>query len=129
MNRSRNTLMALIAGAGLTAALVGPALASSGPVSTGRAGPAAAPVTGPAVVVFSLEGSQLEFQGTRLAIFSDPSGCYALPPGAHVIDNLTNAAITLYADPVCWTPVSPPFGRIEPGFGAHVSPFGSFRAP
>ncbi len=129
MNRTKSILTTMIAGVGLAAALVGPALASSGPVSTGGAGSAAAPVTGPAVVVFSVEGSQMEFQGTKLTIFRDPSGCHTLPPGAHVIDNLTSTAITLYDDPACLIPAPPPFGRIEAGFGAHVSPFGSFRAP
>ena len=129
MNRANYTLTTLIAGAGLAAALLSPAIATAGTAPKARAEQATAPVAGPAVVVFSLEGSQVEFQGTKLAIFPNPSGCHTLPPGAHVIDNLTHTAITLYLDPACVIPAPPPFGRVEAGFGAHVTPFGSFEAP
>jgi hypothetical protein len=129
VNRANYTLTTLIAGAGLAAALLSPAIATAGTAPTARAKQATAPVAGPAVVVFSLEGSQVEFQGTKLAIFPNPSGCHALPPGAHVIDNLTRTAITLYLDPACVIPAPPPFGRLKAGFGAHVTPLGSFEAP
>jgi hypothetical protein len=87
------------------------------------------PLAGPAVVVFRLEGSDANFHGSKLAIFRDPKGCYQLPFGAHVLDNLTTKDVTLYIDPGCVIPAPPPFDVLKPGYGAHVSPVGSFRVP
>jgi hypothetical protein len=84
------------------------------------------PLDAPAVVVFSMEGLQLEFQGSQLTVYKNPAGCTSLPPGAHVVDNLTNQTVHLYVDPFCAVPAPPPFGILQPGYGAHVAPFGSF---
>lgn len=80
---------------------------------------AAQPVTAAAgkVVVFELET-------VKLTEFADPKpGCYKLPAAAHVLTNMTNAPVKIYADPACLTPGL----TVSPGFGSHVAPgSGSF---
>jgi hypothetical protein len=76
------------------------------------------------VVVFSTEVQPLE-------VHQDPSGCHQLPPLAHVIDNLTDATIKVYADPFCTIPATLPIsgiGELPPGYGTHVTGVGSFSA-
>ncbi|WP_335974406.1 MULTISPECIES: hypothetical protein [Streptomycetaceae] len=76
------------------------------------------------VVVFSTEVQPLD-------TYQDPSGCQQLPPLAHVLDNLTDAPIKVYADPFCTIPATLPssgIGVLAPGYGTHVSGVGSFSA-
>ena len=84
------------------------------------------PLTGPAVVVFETEGVELSLQGTKLSIYPDPSGCHKIPLGGHVLDNLTNQMVYLYLDQSCTIPAPLPFNNLAPGYGAHISPVGSF---
>lgn len=78
------------------------------------------------VVVFSSE-----FQ--ELAIYPKGSGggCHNLPITSHVLDNLTDANVTVYADPFCTIPAALPsggsIGQVAPGYGTHVSNVGSFK--
>lgn len=70
------------------------------------------------VVVFSLEVA-------HLSIYDNPTGCKKLPLEAHVLDNLTDRPVTIYADPWCATPGL----TVQPGDGSHVVPgSGSFSA-
>ncbi len=89
------TLRAMLAAAAATAAFA--AVPAPADAATGQ------------VVVFS---SEL----VPAATYSDPSGCNVLPPLAHIVVNLTDAPITVYADPLCIFPAL----VIGPGFGAHV---------
>ncbi len=76
------------------------------------------------VVVFSTEVQPLQ-------VFQDPTGCHRLPPLAHVLDNLTDQQIKVYADPFCTIPATLPtsgIGVLAPGYGTHVSGVGSFSA-
>ncbi|MEU1880802.1 hypothetical protein ABZ470_26145 [Streptosporangium sp. NPDC020072] len=83
----------------------------------GTAAPAQA-ATGQ-VVVFSSE-----FQ--PLTIYTDPTGCHKLPIAAHSVNNQTDTAIKVYADPLC---LIQEVATIRPGYGARVQPgTGSFRA-
>ncbi|MFC3993344.1 hypothetical protein [Actinoplanes siamensis] len=59
-------------------------------------------------------------------VFTDPQGCQRLPPGAHVVVNLTNVFARLYADPYCKVPAVP-FVTVKPGYGSHVSAVGSLK--
>lgn len=79
------------------------------------------------IVVFVSEGTQVSWEGTRLREYPASSDCRSLPPGAHVTANHSDGRLLFYADPFCATPVPPPFNFIPPGYGAHVSPGGSFR--
>ena len=94
------------------------ALATAAAVATVglAAAPAQAAATGQ-VVVFSTEIQPLD-------VYQDPSGCHKLPPLSHVIDNLTDQPITIYADPFCLTPGL----VVQPGYGSHVVNVGSFSA-
>jgi hypothetical protein len=83
-----------------------------------------APLAAPAqaatgqVAVFSVEIVPLE-------TYENPKGCTALPPGAHVLANLTDSVVTIYSDQLCLTPVV----TVEPGYGTHVPSLGAaFRA-
>ena len=59
-----------------------------------------------------------------MKIYEDPEGCQTLPVGSHVLSNLTDRPVQLYADPLCLVP-SPV--KVLPGHGAHVPPMaGSF---
>jgi hypothetical protein len=80
------------------------------------------------VVVFVTEGSTVSFVGTKLKEYDATTSCQALPPGAHVVINQSSQRLLFYADPSCLFPVPPPFNFINPGYGAHVSPTGGFRA-
>lgn len=80
------------------------------------------------VFVFVNEGSQLSKAGTKLKVYDAAPTCQAFPPGAHVISNTSDRQLQLYADPACVFPAPPPFNFIKPGYGAHVSPTGGFRA-
>jgi hypothetical protein len=82
--------------------------------SVPTAAPAQAAATG-RVVVFNNEV-------VHLTVYEDPSGCYALPVGAHVVTNLTNGDIRIYADLMCLSPSL----TVKPGYGSHVSAVGSF---
>lgn len=76
------------------------------------------------VVVFSTEAQPLD-------VYTDPTGCQKLPPLAHVLDNLTDAPIRVYADPYCTVPATLPDGApgtLRPNYGTHVTGIGSFRA-
>lgn len=60
---------------------------------------------------------------TPLKVYDDPSGCNALPPGAHVLTDETDSPVRVYADPFCLTPSL----VVQPGYGTHVPPLaGSF---
>lgn len=80
------------------------------------------------VIVFVTEGSEISGAGTRLREYDPSTSCQAFPPGAHVIADQSSKRLLLYSDPFCITPVMPPFNFIKPGYGAHVSPTGGFRA-
>lgn len=59
--------------------------------------------------------------------FQNPSGCYSLPPGTHVVINDTDSIIQLHATPNCMDSPVDPSVDLEPGYGAHELPvFGSF---
>jgi hypothetical protein len=94
--------------------------------ATTLVGVAAAPAqaaTGQVVVYSS------QFQ--PLDVYRDPKGCNQLPPFAHVLDNLTDSTITVYADPWCTVPFAEDglsFGRLAAGYGTHVTGAGSFSA-
>lgn len=80
-------------------------------------GPVAQAATG-AVVVFSVETSPL---GT----YENPEGCHALPPGAHVLANLTDGDVTIYSDAWCVARLV----SVKRGYGTHVPTLGAaFRA-
>jgi hypothetical protein len=96
--RSRALLISLVA-AGSMLGLASPAHAASGEVA-----------------VFSNEFEPL-------AVYKDPSGCHSLRPGAHQLNNGTDAPVKVYADPFCLTPLL----TVQPGYGTHVPPTaGSF---
>ncbi|WP_238412154.1 hypothetical protein [Saccharothrix deserti] len=79
--------------------------------------PAAHAATG-RVVVFSVEVVPLE-------TYDNPRGCKSLPPGAHVLANLTDGDVTIYSDPMCFSPLV----AVEEGYGTHVPALGAtFRA-
>jgi hypothetical protein len=118
----------IIVGAGHAAAHTTPTAATTRDTAR-TANDGDLPLDGPAVVVFQIEGSQANFHGTKLSIYRDPTGCYKLPVGAHVLDNLTTKDVTLYLDPGCLIPVPAPLDVLKPGYGAHVSPTGSFKVP
>jgi hypothetical protein len=80
------------------------------------------------VIVFVTEGSEISPAGTRLREYEASAACQAFPAGAHAIANTSRKQLLFYSDPWCFTPVPPPFNLISPGYGAHVSPVGSFRS-
>jgi hypothetical protein len=86
------------------------------------------PATEAKVIVFVAEGSEPSGAGTRLREYVPSATCQAFPPGAHVIANDSGKRLRLYGDPFCVTPTPPPFNFISPGYGAHVSPTGGFKA-
>ncbi|MFF7159537.1 hypothetical protein [Streptomyces sp. NPDC008139] len=76
------------------------------------------------VVVFSVEGQPLK-------VYQDPTGCQRLPVTAHVLDNLTDQPVKVFADPFCTLPATLPtsgVGVLPPGYGTHVTGVGSFSA-
>jgi hypothetical protein len=91
-------------------------------IALGAAGLAMGVTTAPAhaatgqVVVFATEL-------TPLSTYENPDGCYAFPPGAHVLNNLTDKPVQIHSDPLCLTPGP----TVKPGYGVHVPEgFGSF---
>jgi len=118
-NPSRATTAAIAATA-LSAALLTSAAAPAGARER-----AAAPEG--KIIVFVTEGAQTSWAGTRLKEYPASESCQSLPPGAHVVANDSSGRLHFFADPVCASPVPPPFNFISPGYGAHVSPTGSFR--
>jgi hypothetical protein len=95
-------------------------LAAAAAAALPMIGLAAAPASAATgkVVVFSLEVGPLD-------IYENPSGCYKLPAGAHVLDNMTDAPVRVYATPACIGPAL----TIRPDYGSHVPPVaGSFSA-
>lgn len=111
---------AAIAAAALSAVLLTSAAA---PASAGER--AAAPEG--KIIVFVTEGAQVSLAGTRLKEYPAATTCQSMPPGAHVVANDSNGRVLLFTDPFCVFPTPPPFNFISPGYGAHVSPTGSFR--
>lgn len=61
------------------------------------------------VVIFSTEFNPL-------TTHTDPRGCHALPPFAHVLINQTDEPVTIHGDPLCLTPGI----TVQPGYGIHV---------
>ena len=120
MSNPARTTLAVAAAAALSAAL----LTSAATPADARE-KAAAPEG--KIIVFVTEGSETSPAGTKLRVYPASESCQALPPGAHVVANDTDERLLLFADPFCLGPVPPPFNFIEPGYGAHVSPTGSFR--
>jgi hypothetical protein len=113
----------------IVAATSAAALTASAPVSaitTPRA-PVSQPAAG-MIVVFVSEGAEVVWAGTKLREYPASTECQAFPPGAHVVSNHSDRRLLFYADPFCTVPVPPPFNFIKPGYGAHVSPNGAFRA-
>ncbi|PYC73885.1 hypothetical protein C7C46_24945 [Streptomyces tateyamensis] len=104
----RTVLTVMLAAATLTGVAAAPAQAATGQV-----------------VVYS---TQLE----PLTVYQDPQGCTQLPPFAHVLNNQTDATVTVYADRWCTLPFTEnalTLGQLAPGYGTHVTGAGSFRAP
>lgn len=79
------------------------------------------------IIVFLTEGTQVSWAGTELKEYPASARCQSLPPGAHVAANYSSGRLLFFTDPFCAAPVPPPFSFISPGYGAHVSPTGSFR--
>jgi len=100
------------------------ALAAAAVPALVTAAPAQAEASGQ-VVVFSTETEPL-------AVYQDPAGCHKLPPLSHVVDNLSDRPIKVYADPFCTVPATlpnhGPVGTLAPGYGTHVTGVGSFSA-
>jgi hypothetical protein len=81
------------------------------------ASPAAGAATGE-VVVYTAEVVPLD-------VYENPSGCYALPEGAHVLVNRTNRPLKVYGTPGCF---GVPVLTVEEDWGSHVPPAAaSFR--
>lgn len=97
----RTLVVAVLCGAGLAA---GTAASAEAEEATGS------------VLVF-----QFEMVGTTRYV--DPQGCTKLPAAGHLLANLTDTDVKLYADPFCMT-----FSMVvPPGYGAHIPPVtGSF---
>jgi len=98
----------------MTLPLAAVLLATAAPAGPARA---ADPAHGQ-VIVFSHERK-------RVTVTTNPAGCTRLPALAHVLVNLTDRTVRLYADPLCLVP-SAPFVTVRPGYGSHVSAVGSF---
>ncbi|WP_034089301.1 hypothetical protein [Streptacidiphilus albus] len=104
----RAVLAALLAATALLGVCAAPAQAANGQI-----------------VLFSTEFQQLK-------TYQDPVGCQQLPPTAHVLDNLTDQPVMVYADPFCTIPATLPvsgLGVLRPGYGSHVTGIGSFSVP
>lgn len=102
MRRVLVYLSVLILACGLAVLLVRPALAADGEV-----------------VIFVMDY-------TPVVVHENPSGCYSLPVGAHVLVNQTGEPVSLYGDPFCFVPSPGP--TVGSGEGAHVPPsVGSFK--
>ncbi|HEX2297804.1 MAG TPA: hypothetical protein VHH34_04695 [Pseudonocardiaceae bacterium] len=102
MRRVLVYLSVLIIACGLVVLLVRPALAADGEV-----------------VVFT-------FDYMPVVVYENPSGCYSLPVGAHVLVNQTGEPVSLYGDPLCLLPSPGP--TVGSDQGAHVPPtVGSFK--
>ena len=103
-------------------------LLASGLLATGIAGSAGAqaPVAKQGqeqVLVFILD------KFVPVTKFEDPSGCYRLPAGTHVVINDTSREIEIHASPDCGQSAPAPGVPLKPGYGAHELPaFGSFSA-
>ncbi|MPZ65444.1 MAG: hypothetical protein GEU83_07965 [Pseudonocardiaceae bacterium] len=65
-----------------------------------------------------------EHELAPLTSFNDPNRCNNAPPLAHLIVNLTDDDIVLYADDRCAVPLV----TVKPGYGSHVAPGQSFSA-
>lgn len=95
---------------------------------------AAATLVGMAAAPAQAASGQVVVYSTQLRpldVYKDPRGCIKLPVDAHVLDNLTDSTITVYADPFCTIPLTEnalTLGQLKPGYGTHVSGAGSFRA-
>jgi hypothetical protein len=79
------------------------------------------------IIVFASEGSDISWAGTRLREYDASPTCQAFPPGSHVVANQSSQRLLFFSDPLCVMPVPPPFNFLRPGYGAHVSPTGSFK--
>ncbi len=95
--------------------------------ATALLGVSAAPAqaAGGQIVLFSTELQPLN-------VYQNPVGCQQLPPTAHVLDNLTDQPVMVYADPKCTIPATLPvsgLGVLRPGYGSHVTGIGSFAVP
>ncbi|MCC9310005.1 hypothetical protein LN042_23520 [Kitasatospora sp. RB6PN24] len=104
----RIALSALFAAATLVGMAAAPAQAASGQV-----------------VVYSTQFRPLD-------VYQDPHGCKKLPLDTHVVFNMTNSPIKVYADPFCTIPITEDpttVGTLEPGHGSHAGGAGSFKAP
>ncbi|WP_199573114.1 hypothetical protein [Streptomyces murinus] len=83
----------------------------------GLTAPAQADASGD-VVVFSTEVQPLD-------VYHDPAGCQRLPALAHVLSNLSDQPVRIYANPFCLGPSL----VVQPGYGTHVpGGAGSFSA-
>ncbi|MFI9274213.1 hypothetical protein ACIGXM_26420 [Kitasatospora sp. NPDC052896] len=108
----RPVITAVLAAASATATLLGGAAAPA-QAATGR------------VVVFSTELQPLD-------VYENPQQgtCYKLPPFSHLLDNLTDSTVHVYAAPGCLFPAAlngSLDGSVKPGFGNHVIGTGSFK--
>ncbi|GAA1793652.1 hypothetical protein [Actinomadura chokoriensis] len=121
MPKPARTPAAVLAAAALSAALLTSAAAPANARER-----AAAPEG--KIIVFVTEGAEIAWAGTKLREYPASAKCQALPPGAHVVANYGTTRLLFFTDPFCLFPVPPPFNFISPGYGAHVSPTGSFRA-
>jgi hypothetical protein len=120
MPKPARTPAAVLAAAALSAALLTSAAAPANARER-----AAAPEG--KIIVFVTEGSEISWAGTKLREYPASARCQSMPPGAHVVANYANGRLLFFTDPFCVFPVPPPFNFISPGYGAHVSPTGSFR--
>lgn len=99
MRRALAYLSALVIACALVVTFARPALAAEGQV-----------------VIFIVDYAPV-------VVHDNPSGCYTLPVGAHVLVNQTDSPVSFYQDPLCLGPGP----QLAPGSGAHVPPFaGSF---
>lgn len=100
MRRILAYVSALVVAGALVVAFARPALAADGQV-----------------VIFIVDYAPV-------VVHENPSGCYVLPVGAHVLVNQTDAPVSFYQDPLCLGPGP----QVGPDSGAHVPPFaGSFK--
>ena|SRR5689334_5578216 len=85
----------------------------------------AAGTTANAEVAAQATGTVLvfQFEVVETTRYVDPQGCTKLPAAGHLLANLTDTDVKLYADPFCMT-----FSMVvPPGYGAHIPPVtGSF---
>jgi hypothetical protein len=104
----RRTTSAVLFAASALAATAAPAHAATG-----------------SVVIFSTEIQPI-------ARYLNPGNtCQSVPLTSHVLLNLTDSPIKVYADPFCSIPATLPItglGVLQPGYGTHVVGVGSFSA-